>query len=95
MFVSSRINAKTFSISAAIGAYSFDATFFPLPATLWVRPTAGNTFTVDYSTDNGANYQSLTALTGSTTYSETVVTSGFTNLKITTSGTQGGTWGVC
>lgn len=66
----------------------------PLPGTLWVRPTAGNTLTVDYSTDNGVNYQSLTALTGATAYSETVVNSGFTNLKITTSGVQGGTWGI-
>lgn len=67
----------------------------PLPGTLWVRPTSGNTLTVDYSTDNGANYQSLTALTGATAYSECQVLSGFTNLKITTSGVQGGTWGVC
>jgi hypothetical protein len=67
----------------------------PIPGTLWVRPTAGNTLTVAYSTDNGVNYQSLTSLTGATAYSETVVNSGFTHLKITCSGTQGGTWGVC
>lgn len=67
----------------------------PLPGTLWVRPTAGNTFTVTYSTDNGANYQTLTALNGAAAYTETAVNTGFTNLKITPSGVQGGTWGIC
>lgn len=67
----------------------------PLPGTLWVRPTAGNTFTVEYSTDNGANYQSLTALTGAAAYTETQVSAGFTNIKIAPSGVQGGTWGIC
>ena len=66
----------------------------PLPGTLWVRPTAGNTLTVDYSTDNGTTYQSLVGLTGAAAYTEVQVTSGFTNLKITTSGVQGGTWGI-
>jgi len=67
----------------------------PLPGTLWVRPTSGNTLTVAYSTDNGTTYQSLAALTGATAYTECQVLSGFTNLKITTSGVQGGTWGIC
>lgn len=67
----------------------------PLPGTLWVRPTSGNTFTVDYSTDNGANYQTLTALNAAAAYAETVVNAGFTTLKITPSGVQGGEWGIC
>ena len=66
----------------------------PVPGTLWVRPGAGNTLTVEYSTDNGANYQAVSLLTGATAYSETLVGSGFTHLRITPSGVQGGTWGI-
>lgn len=84
---------ETLPTSAVATVYTMGR--HPLPGTLWVRPTAGNTLTVAYSTDNGVTYQSLTALTGATAYSETQVNAGFTNLKITTSGVQGGTWGVC
>lgn len=64
-----------------------------MPGTLWVRP-AGGTWTIAYSTDNGANYNSLTALTGASAYTEVIVEGGFTNLRITPSGTAGGTWGI-
>lgn len=66
----------------------------PIPGTLWVRPTSGNTLTVSYSTDNGVNFNSLTDLTGATAYAEVRVGSGFTHLRIATSGAQGGTWGI-
>lgn len=96
MFVSTRFLPRVKPIgTTASAAEVHDMTFVTLPATLWVRPTSGNTLTVEYSTDNGANYNTLTALTGATAYSETIVSSGFTNLKITPSGTQGGTWGIC
>jgi hypothetical protein len=81
-------------IAPTLVAQEFSVRGAPLPGTLWVRPEAGNTLTVDYSTDNGANYQSLVALTGAAAYSEAVVSSGFTNLKITCSGVQGGSWGI-
>lgn len=64
-----------------------------LPGTLWVRP-AGGTWTVEYSVDNGANYLSLTALTGATGYKEVQITAGFTNLRITSTTNSGGTWGI-
>lgn len=88
--------ARVEAIEAVATAQVFGAGGFPLPGTLWVRPGAGETLTVQYSTDGGTNYQSLTALTGASAYSETTVSSGFTNLKITsTPGSTAGTWGVC
>jgi hypothetical protein len=65
----------------------------PIPCTLWVRPAAGNTLTVAYSIDGGLNYQSLTALTGATAYSEIAVSAGISHIKITGSSTGGGSWG--
>lgn len=82
---------KLVTNSASAQSWSMDG--LPIPATLWVRPASGNTFTVEYSTDGGRNYQSLSALTGATAYAETIVSSGFTNIRITPSGTQGGEWG--
>lgn len=94
--VSSRFLPRVNNVgTVAATATTYDMTYVTIPATLWVRPTSGNTLTVDYSTDNAANFQSLTGLTGATAYTEVTVTAPFTNLKITPSGTQGGTWGVC
>lgn len=72
-----------------------NAIAFPVPGTLWVRPNSGNTLTVEYSTDNGANWIPVAELTGATSYREAYVKAGFTHLRITASGTQGGTWGIC
>lgn len=96
MFVSSRINPTVRTIPVGATNVVYDATFFPLPATMWVRPGAGETLTISYSTDGGTNYQSLTALTGAAAYTEVQVNAGFTNLKITSApGSTAGTWGVC
>jgi hypothetical protein len=89
-----RADPRIEQLQGSATAKSWGMDRMPLPATLWVRPTSGNTLTVEYSTDGGANYQPLLALTGATSYAETQVTSGFTNIKITCSGVQGGTWGV-
>lgn len=64
-----------------------------IPATLWVRP-AGGIWTVEYSVDNGANFQTLTALNGAAAYKETQVNAGFTHLRITSTTNDGGTWGI-
>ena len=68
---------------------------YPLPGTLWVDPEPGNVLTVEYSTNNGRTFHSLISLTDASVYKEDLVSSGFTHLKITTSGIQGGTWGMC
>jgi hypothetical protein len=89
-------SARVTSILATASAQTWRMAGAPLPATLWVRPGAGETLTISYSTDGGTNYQSLTALTGAAAYTETQVSAGFTNLKITSApGTTAGTWGVC
>ena len=81
------------TVNPVATAQDFSTRGAPCPGTIWVRP-AGGTWTVAYSTDNGANYQSLTALTGAAAYTEAQVTSGITNIRITPSGTAGGTWGI-
>lgn len=88
-------SARVETVAASTSAQVWSVPQLPIPGTLWVRPGAGNTFTVEYSTDNGSNYNSLVGLTGATAYSEVRVNSGFTHIKITPAGTQGGTWGVC
>ena len=85
--------AQVNSIAASTDAQVFSLGAFKRPGTLWVRP-AGGTWTVEYSVDNGANYQALTGLTGATGYSEVVAEAGFTNLRITSTSTAGGTWGI-
>lgn len=89
-----RADPKVVQIAKSATAQSWSMDLMPIPATLWVRP-GGGTLTVEYSTDGGANYQAITALTGAAAYTETQVTSGFTNIRITPSGTDGGTWGYC
>lgn len=75
-------NAQTFAVGA-----------FRLPGTIWIKP-AGGTWTVDYSVDNGVTFASLVGLTGASARTEMQVTSGFTHLRITSSSTAGGTWGI-
>jgi hypothetical protein len=87
------MNVVIKQIGTAAVAETHAMEFMQIPVTLWVRPAAGNTLTVEYSTDNGINFQAVTALTGAAAYAETVVNSGFTHLKITPSGVQGGSWG--
>lgn len=85
--------AQVTNIAASTDAQVFAVGAFNKPAVVWVRP-AGGTWTVEYSVDNGANYQALTGLTGATGYSEVVAEAGFTNLRITSTSTAGGTWGI-
>lgn len=85
--------AQVTSIAASTAAQVFAVGAFNKPAVLWVRP-AGGTWTVEYSVDNGVNYQALTGLTGATAYSEVVAEAGFTHLRITSTSTAGGTWGI-
>jgi hypothetical protein len=69
--------------------------YAPLPATVWVRPTAG-TVSVLYSVDEAVNYIAVTTLTAASVYSDTVLTGPITNLKfVGDGGTSAGTWGVC
>jgi hypothetical protein len=75
-------------------AQEFNTRGAPCPGTLWVRP-AGGTWAVAYSVDNGANYNTLTALDGAAAYTEVHIDGGITNVRITPSGTAGGTWGIC
>ena len=85
--------ARVTAIADSTSAQVFAVGAFNKPAVVWVRP-AGGTWTVEYSVDNGANYQALTGLTGATGYSEVVAEAGFTNLRITSTSTAGGTWGI-
>ena len=75
-------------------AQEFSTRGAPCPGTIWVRP-AGGTWAVAYSVDNGANYNTLTALDGAAAYTEVNIDGGITNVRITPSGTAGGTWGIC
>jgi hypothetical protein len=76
-------------------AYTVAMKGCPIPATVWVRPTAG-TVTVSYSVDNGTNYTTVTALTAKSAYSETAMTGPVTHLKFVGDGaTAAGTWGIC
>lgn len=89
-----RADPKVYQLENTTSAQKFSMNGLPIPGTLWVRPNPGNTLTVEYSTD-GVNFQSISSLTGATAYAETQVTSGFPQISITCSGTQGGTWGYC
>lgn len=76
-------------------SYEVKMKFAPLPATVWVRPTAG-TVTVSYSVDEGANYTTVSALSAAAAYADTQLTGPVTNLKFTGDGvTAAGTWGIC
>lgn len=71
----------------------------PLPLTVWVRPFAGDTVTVSYSTDDGANYQVWPNGTAGavTAYSEDALISGATYIKFQRTAGSGTTssWGLC
>lgn len=68
----------------------------PLPATVWVRPAAGDTVTVSYSTDNGVNYTVWPA-GAVTAYAEDILDSGITHLRFQRTAGSGvtSTCGVC
>ena len=74
--------------------YEVKMKFAPLPATVWVRPSAG-TATVSYSVDNGVTYTTIVSLNGVSIYSEAQISGPITNLKFTGNASAGGTWGVC
>jgi hypothetical protein len=76
-------------------AYVLNMKFAPIPATVWVRPTAG-TVSVLYSVDDGVNYTAITVLTASSVYEDTTLTGPVTHLKFVGDvGTAAGTWGIC
>lgn len=76
-------------------AYTVKMKFAPLPATVWVRPTAG-TVSVQYSVDDGVNYTAVATLTAAAAYVDTQLTGPVTHLKfVGDGGTAAGTWGVC
>ena len=85
--------ANIWDVEAPTDAQVFAVGAVRLDGTIWVKP-AGGTWTVDYSVDNGVSYSSLVGLTGATAETKMQVTSGFTHLKITSSSTDGGTWGI-
>lgn len=68
----------------------------PIPATVWARPSGGDTVTVSYSTDNQANW--ITWPSGAVTvYTEDILNSGITHVRFQrTAGTSAAsTGGVC
>lgn len=67
----------------------------PLPCTVWVRPGSGDTVKVEYSVDDGQNYETWAA--GSVTaYADDVLLSGVTHIRFTatTAATATSTYGV-
>lgn len=52
----------------------------PLPSTVWTRPVAGDTVTVSYSVDGGANYTAW-PLGAVTAYAEDARTTSCTQIK--------------
>lgn len=80
---------------AGTASYEVKMKFAPLPATVWVRPTAG-TVSVLYSVDEGANYTAVAALTAAAAYADSQLSGSVTNLKFVGDGaTAAGTWGIC
>lgn len=76
-------------------AYEIKMKFAPLPATVWVRPTAG-AVSVLYSVDEGVNYTAVTALTAAAAYADSQLSGPVTNIKfVGDGGTAAGTWGIC
>ncbi len=66
----------------------------PLPATVWVKPAAGDTVTVSYSPDNGTKYTVLAVITADW---EDRFESGVTHIKFQRTAGTGvtSTCGVC
>jgi hypothetical protein len=76
-------------------AYEIKMKFAPLPATVWVRPSAG-TVSVLYSVDEGTNYTAVTALTAAAAYADLTINGPVTNIKFVGDGvTSAGSWGIC
>ena len=87
--------------SFAKGTFSGTTSFIiktkwcPIPATIWVRPTAG-AVTVSYSVDEGVNYTAITDLTSAAAYADVALTGPVTHLRfVGDGGTAAGTWGIC
>lgn len=80
---------------AGVASYDIKMKYAPLPATVWVRPSAGSV-SVFYSVDDGDNWVAVTALTAKAAFADTVLTGPITNLRFVGDGaTAAGTWGIC
>jgi hypothetical protein len=68
----------------------------PLPATIWVKPAAGDTVLIEYSLDNGATFADW-PLGGMAAEAEDILDSGVTHLRATRTIGAGTTssFGVC
>ena len=76
-------------------SYEVKMKFAPLPATIWVSPTA-DTVTVSYSVDDGSNYIAIAGLTAKAAYADIQIVGPVTNLKFVGDNAPAtGTWGVC
>lgn len=77
-------------------AVAVSMTGAPIPATVWARPGAGDTVTVSYSTDNGANYNTWPG-GAVTVYTEDALNSGITHIRFQRTAGSGATStaGVC
>lgn len=66
----------------------------PLPALVWVRPAAGDTVAMTYSTDGGVNYN---AGISATAYTEDKFVAGVTHVKFQRTAGTGttSTVGIC
>lgn len=78
-----------------VEAFVVGMKYAPIPATVWVRPSAG-TVSVLYSVDGGTNYTAVTGLMAAAAYSDALLSGPVTNLKFVGDGaTAAGTWGIC
>lgn len=95
--MTSKMNGGATVLTLTSGtAQTLSAKGLPLPATVWTRPVAGDTVTISYSTDNGANYQTWPS-GAVTSYTEDVLDSGVTHIKFQRTAGAGvtSTCGVC
>lgn len=77
-------------------AQSIEGKHLPIPATVWARPAAGDTVSVEYSLDGGSNYEDWPNGDVTAFASDTLI-SGVTNIRFTRSAGTGttSTVGVC
>jgi len=73
-----------------------EAKWLDYPLTVWVNPVAGDTVTVSYSCDGGTTYANWPS-GAVTAYTEDVLVSGVTHLKVQRTAGSGttSTYGVC
>lgn len=80
---------------AGTNAFEVNMKYCPIPATVWMRPTAG-TVSLLYSLDGGVNYTAVTGMTAVAAFADIDLTGPVTNLKfVGDGGTAAGTWGIC